>query len=129
MRAASIAAHVSSSNVTRLPTISERLNIFYRHIHNKRAPSSPPTIALNAADELLAIPFNLDERLLAAVTMHPLIPYSLISKCDLVFARLRCLSQSYLTAFFRVEALSTLISKWLAASLLAFSRSKWASVL
>jgi hypothetical protein len=38
-----------------LPTISERLNFFYREVYNKRAPASLPAIAINAADELLTI--------------------------------------------------------------------------
>jgi hypothetical protein len=38
---------------------------------DKCALSSPPTIALDAADELLTITHDLDQRLLAAVTIHP----------------------------------------------------------
>jgi hypothetical protein len=64
-RLASIAAYVSSSNVTRLPTISERLNIFYREIHNKLALSAPPTIAVDAADQPFALVVNLNERTMA----------------------------------------------------------------
>jgi hypothetical protein len=63
----------------RLPTISKRLNVSYRKVHNKRALASPPAIAVDAAGELLSIPFDLDEWLLAALTVHTLIPYSLIS--------------------------------------------------
>jgi hypothetical protein len=53
-----------------LPTISECLNIFYCQLHNKRALVSPPAIAVDAADELLTITVNLDERLMAAVAVH-----------------------------------------------------------
>jgi hypothetical protein len=55
----------------RLPIISERLNLFYREIHNKRALASPPAIAFDTADELLTITVDLDQRLLAAITVHP----------------------------------------------------------
>src|SRR5262249_38765811 len=57
-------------NRMRLPTISKRLNIFYREIFNKRAPTSLPAIAINAAGELLTIMFNLNHGLVAAVAVH-----------------------------------------------------------
>jgi hypothetical protein len=53
-----------------LPTILERLNLFYREIHNKRAPGSSPAVAVDAADELLTITVDLDQRLLAALAFH-----------------------------------------------------------
>jgi len=53
-----------------LPTVSERLNFFYREVYNKRAPASLPAIAINAADELLTIMFNLNHGLGTAVAVH-----------------------------------------------------------
>jgi hypothetical protein len=53
-----------------LPIISERLNVFYRKVQNKRALASPPAIAFDTANELFSIAVNLDEWLLAAVAIH-----------------------------------------------------------
>jgi hypothetical protein len=53
-----------------LPIISERLNILYREVRNKRAPLPSPTTAFDATDELLTIMVNLDHGLVAAVAFH-----------------------------------------------------------
>jgi hypothetical protein len=53
-----------------LPTISERLNIFYRQVLDKRAPSSSPAIAVYAADKPLLVTINLNHWFVAALTLH-----------------------------------------------------------
>ena len=61
---------MSRRYATRLAIIAERLNICYRQVLDKRAPSSPTAIALDAAEELLPIMFDLDHRRFAAVAIH-----------------------------------------------------------
>jgi len=53
------------------PTISQRLNVFYRKFRDECAFAALPAIAVDAANELLTLTHDLDQRLLAAVTIHP----------------------------------------------------------
>jgi hypothetical protein len=50
--------------------LSERLNVLYGEVDNKLAPSSPPSIALDATDKLFTIMLNLNHGLVAAVAVH-----------------------------------------------------------
>jgi len=50
------------------PTISQR---FYRKFRDECAFAALPAIAVDAANELLTLTHDLDQRLLAAVTIHP----------------------------------------------------------
>jgi len=49
----------------------QRLNVFYRKFRDECAFAAPPAIAVDAANELLTLTHDLDQRLLAAVTIHP----------------------------------------------------------
>jgi len=48
-----------------LPILSQRLNV-----HNKRALSSPPTIAVDAADKPLSVTIKLNHWLVASLALH-----------------------------------------------------------
>jgi len=43
------------------PTISQRLNVFYRKFRDECAFAALPAIAVDAANELFSIAINLDE--------------------------------------------------------------------
>ena len=56
---------VSSSKVRCSPTISQRLNVFYRKFRDECAFAALPAIAVDAADQPFAVVVNLNERTMA----------------------------------------------------------------